>query len=303
MLLAKKNKNKIIESRGDRVLHAITTMFLLAILILVGYPVLYVVSCSFSSAQALSSGRVLLWPVEPSLAGYEFILHYKVIWIGYRNTILYTVVGVTLCMIMQTICAYPLSRPHYQGRRGIMFYYFLTTMVGAGLIPTFIVKANILGLYNSMWAVFTTGIVGVSNVIILRTALQGVPAELYDAAAIDGANDFQTMIQVALPLVKATLSVLVLYAAVGCWNDYFNAMIYLQDDNKYPLQLFLRTILTAAQSFDTEGMEQTLAQQVDNGTEQIQYTLIVISTVPVLLMYFAVQSSFKKGVMIGSVKG
>lgn len=298
-----KKKNKIIESKGDRVLHAFTTLFLILILIVVGYPVLYVVSCSFSSDLAISTGRVFFLPVEPTLAGYEFVFKFEKIWVGYRNTIFYTVIGTSITMILNIITAYPLSRPNYQGRGGLMMYFFLTTMFGAGLIPTYMVKSA-LGMVDTIWAVVLAGALGVSNVIILRTAFRSsIPGELFDAAAIDGANDFQSLVQIALPLVKATTSVLVLYSAVGCWNEYFNSMIYLRSENLYPLQLFLRNILTTAQSINPTAVGSDMAAAAAEGIEQIQYALIVVATVPVLVFYFVVQKYFKKGVMIGSVKG
>ena len=205
-------------------------------------------------------------------------------------------------MIMQILAAYPLSRPQYQGRGTLMMVFFLTTMFSAGLVPVYLLKSS-LGMVNTIWAVLLTGLVGVRNVIILRTALRSaIPGELYDAAAIDGASDIQTCVQIALPLVKATTSVLILYSAVGNWNEYFNSMIYLRDENLYPLQLFLRTILLKS-GIDTSEMDDLLTQQAQEATEQIRYALIVVATVPLIVMYNVVQKYFEKGVMIGSVKG
>ncbi len=303
MALFRRNKNKIIESKGDRILQAATSIFLLLILIVVGYPVVYVVSCAFSSDFALEAGRVLLWPVEPTLDGFRFVFQYKQVWVGFRNTIFYTIFGVSVTMFGQILAAYPLSRPNYQGKGFLMKMFFLTTMFNAGLIPNYMVKSS-LGMVNTVWAVLLAGAIGCTNIIILRTAFQSaIPSELYDAAAIDGASDIQTMVQIALPLVKATVSTLVLYSAVGCWNDYFNAMIYLRNENLYPLQLFLRTILTGAQMISTEGTGMTASSQTTRGVAQIQYALIVVATVPLLLMYAVVQKYFEKGVMVGSVKG
>jgi len=297
-----KKSNKIRESRSDRILSGITTAVLILLLIIVGYPIIYVLSCSFSSSTALETGRVMLWPVEPTLAGYDFVLRYPTVWIGYRNTLFYTLFGVAFTMFLQIICAYPLARTSYHARGFFMKFFFITTMIGAGLIPTFIIK-NALGMKDTIWAVLLAGILGVHNVIILRTALRGVPSELYDAASIDGAGEIQIMTKIAMPLVKATTMVLVLYSAVGCWNDYFNAMIYLNNENLYPLQLFLRVILTANQSFDKTLVSSVDQEIIDKGTQQLQYAMIVVATVPVLVFYFVVQKSFKKGVMIGSVKG
>lgn len=304
MLAAKKKSTKIIESRGDRALSAFTTAFLVLILIIVGYPVIYVVSCAFSSSEALSMGRVVLWPVEPTLAGFEFVFKYERVWTGYRNTLFYTVFGVMATVGIEILCAYPLSRPNYQGRGILTKLFFIPTMLSAGLIPQFIIKAQLLGMKNTIWAVLLAGILAFSQVVILRTAMKAVPSDLYDAAAIDGASEFQILMQICLPLVKATTMVMILYSAIGCWNDYFNAMIYLDSPELFPLQLFLRTILTAAQQFMLdETMDPEMIDTIEKGVGQIQYALIVVSTVPVLVFYYAVQGSFKKGIMIGSVKG
>ena len=300
----KKNTNKIIETRGDRFMQMITTFFLLLILVVVGYPVIYVVSCSFSSDAALTTGKVLLWPVEPTLAGYKFVLKFERIWLGYRNTIFYTVFGVIIAMVLQVLCAYPLSRSSYQGRGPLMKIIYFTTLFHAGLVPTYIIYSN-LGLVNTVWSILLAYTISVSRVIIMRTAFKSVPSELYDSAAIDGATPFQTMAQIVLPLVKATISTLTLYTAVGCWNDYFTAMIYLRNDQLYPLQLFLRTILTTAQSLTADALHSSgsMMGPTQEGVNQIEFCIIIMATVPVLLLYFGVQSSFKKGVMIGSVKG
>lgn len=302
MLLAKKKRNKIIESRGDRVLSAITTLILLLLLVIVGYPIIYVVSCSFSSGKALDLGRVYLWPVEPTLQGYKFVFQYRQVWLGYRNTIFYTLFGVLFTITTTTMCAYPLSRPNYQGRSVMLKYFLITTFISAGFIPVYIIKCW-LGLKNTVWAVLTAGMVSFSHMVILRTAFKSVPGELFDAAAIDGASEFQTFAKVAMPLIKATTNVIILYSAVGCWNEYWNSMIYLSSEELYPLQLFLRTVLTAAQALDKAEMSSAMLALAESGTRQIQYSLIVVCTVPVLAFYFIIQKSFKEGVMVGGVKG
>ena len=181
--------------------------------------------------------------------------------------------------------------------------FFITMMFSAGLIPMFLVKSS-LGLVGSRWAVILSGTLTVSNMLILRTAFKGVPKDLYDAAEIDGASDIQTLYHVGIPLVKATLSVLVLYSLVGSWNEYFNSMIYLRDKALYPLQLVLRTIMMGASSLDMSNVSNSqMIQQANSGIEGIKYALIVISTVPVLVIYMALQKAFKGGVMVGSLKG
>lgn len=314
--LAKKNaavarrlsrrRTKIKESLGDRVLLGFTTCVLVAVMIIVGYPVLYVISSSFSSNAALTAGRVVLLPIEPSMASYKYVFQFDALWQGYKMTIFYTIFGTTITMFMQILAAYPLSRPKYQGRGLIMTIFFVTTMVGAGMIPTLLLR-KAMGLYNNVLAVLLAGVLSVHNMIILRTSFRSsIPGELYDAAAIDGASDFQTLFKIALPLTKATLSVLTLYSAVGNWNEYFTSMIYLPSHKElWPLQLVLRDIMSGKQKLDDGGMGAItdMLTMVDNGSEGRTFAIIVLTTVPVLLMYFVVQKYFEKGVMVGSVKG
>ena len=299
-------KKKIKETRGDTILNVITSAILIFVIIVVGYPVIYVISCSFSASSALEAGRVILWPVEPSLEAYDFVMQYKQVWVGFRNSVLYTISDVFLQMTMTILVAYPLSRRNFQGRAVYTMIFYLTTRVSAGLIPQFILKCD-MGLFNNVWAVILSGSVSVSHILILRTAFTtSIPGELFDSAMIDGANHFQCMIKIAVPLAKATMSVLTLYCIVGQWNEYFTSMIYLRDNRLYPLQLVLRPIMTAASSIgtmDVGEMSSASQEQAKNGLENVRYALIVISTVPVLCAYFVVQKYFKGGVMMGSVKG
>ncbi|MBP3305244.1 MAG: carbohydrate ABC transporter permease [Oscillospiraceae bacterium] len=300
-----KNKTKIRESSSDIALEIFTTVLLILVVAVIGYPLIVIISSSFSSSKALTAGRVLFWPVDFSLAGYKFVFQFKKVWIGYRNTIFYTVTGVSLTMFLQILMAYPLSKSDYQGKGVILKLMLVAMMTSAGLIPTFLLKMS-LGLVGNVWAVILAGVVGIRNVFMLRNAFKhSIPGELFDAAKIDGANDFQCLVSLAVPLAKATISVLVLYSAVGCWNDYFNAMIYLSTrEDLWPLQLVLRNILTAAESISPEDLSPSLTQAMeDSGIAQIRFCLIIVATVPVLFMYTVVQKYFEKGVMIGSVKG
>ena len=301
---ANKKLSKINETAGDRLFNVITSLILLAVIIIVGYPVLFVISCSFSSSHALQAGEVFLWPVDFTLKGYEFILDFRQVWVGYRNSIFYTFMGVIFTMAATITAAYPLSKRNFQFRNKYMLILYLTTLFGAGMIPTFILKTS-LGMYDSIWAVLLQGTVSVSHVIILRTAFSSsIPGELFDAATIDGANDFQCLTKIALPLAKATLSVLTLYIIVGAWNEYFTSMIYLQNEELHPLQLVLRPIMTAAvATIDVSEMSNASQQIADQGLDQVRYGLIMVATVPPLIAYFIVQKSFKGGVMVGSVKG
>ena len=297
-----KNIKKSHKMKGDRSMQIISTVILLFLLIVVGYPVIYVISASFSSAEALSTGQVLLWPVDFTLEGYHFVMKYRTVWIGFRNSIFYTIAGVSLTMFLTVLCAYPLSRPDYQGRKVITVVFLVTMMVAAGLIPNFLVRSK-LGLVGSPIAVILCGTISVSQMIILRTAFNSIPRDLYEAATIDGANDFQILWHVSVALSKATISVIVLYSMVGNWNEYFNSMIYVRNSELWPLQMVLRNILTGVQSIDTSTVTTDLRSAARTNAEQIQYALIIIATVPVLLAYALTQKNFKKGVMVGSVKG
>ena len=292
------------KTRADKTLNTITAVLLVAVLIIVGYPLVYVISASFSSSKALAAGRVLLFPVDPTIAGYEFVMHYKDVWIGFRNSVLYTIAGVFTTISMQILLAFPLSRRRYQGRGFVAAFFIVAMMTSPGMIPNFLVRVNLLKLYGNPLAVILNGVLGMSGIMILRTAFNAVPEDLYEAAEIDGASPFYQMIRIAVPLSKATLGVLILYSFVGCWNDYFAAMIYLPDENMHPLSLVLRTILTAAQQLDTANISSSaMMALISDGTQQVKYCLIIVSTVPVLLMYAMVQKHFEKGLMMGAVKG
>ena len=307
MAKTKLKSTKIHDTRADHVLDIVTGAILVFLCILVAYPLIYVISASFSSSKALEAGLVVLWPVEPCLQAYDFVLNYKAVWVGYRNSIFYT--GVDL--VFQTFCtivvAYPLSRRYFQGRGFTTWYIYIITRFGAGLIPSYILKCN-LGLYDNIWAILLSGNISVSHMLMLRTAIKSnVPEDLLDAARIDGANHFYTVLNIVMPLTKATLSVLALYAMVGSWNEYFTAMIYLRNKNLFPLQLVLRPIMTAAstaaQMSETGNMAPLYQQMAEQGLENVRYALIIISSVPAIAAYFVVQKAFKGGVMLGSLKG
>ena len=303
--MAKIKNIKIKESLGDRILNLFIGFILVLVTLIVGYPLLYVVSCSFSSSSALEVGSVILWPVDFTLRAYDFVLAYKQVWVGFRNSVMYVVLDVAWSMTTTILMAYPLSRAYLQGRKFYTMFFYMTTRFGAGLIPLFILKCD-MGLYDNILAVLVTGGLAITNMLILRTAINSsIPGELHDAVMIDGANHFQTVFQLVLPLTKATLSVLVLYAIVGQWNEYFNSMIYLQNNQLFPLQLVLRPIMTAASNagMDVSQMSSTYQDMANQGLENVRYALIIISTVPVVTAYFIVQKYFKGGVMMGSVKG
>lgn len=303
-MMAKQDKTKKKKAmKGDRTMQYVSAFILIFVLLLVGYPVIYVISASFSSAEALSAGRVLLWPVDMTMAGYKFVLNYRDVWIGYRNSILYTAAGVFATMAVTILSAYPISRPDFPGRKFFTKFLLVGTMFNAGLIPRFMVMAG-LGLVGSPVAVIISGLIGVQSTIILKNAFQAIPQDLYDAAKIDGAHDFLILKNVSLPLAKATLSVLTLFCLVANWNEYFNSMIYLRDVELWPLQLVLRQILVGTAGMNTDSMSAAAqAALLQTSAEQIKYVLIIVATVPALLAYFLTQKNFKTGYMVGSVKG
>ena len=298
-----KNKNKVGLPLEDKIMNVVVYFFMILLIIVVAYPLIFVISSSFSSGHAVSNGKVLLWPVEPSIQGYKIVFSYKLVWSGYANTIYITVVATVLNMILTTMTAYPLSRKNFQGRKLYMTLFMITMFFSGGLIPNYILKVN-LGLNGSYWAVILSGAISVYNMIIMRTFFQNsIPADLYDAARIDGISDMGYLFKIVIPLAKSVFAVIVLYYAVSHWNSYFNAMIYLRERTMYPLQLVLRDILSASQVDLSQIDDAELLAAMTGAADLIKYAMIVVSAAPVLMAYPFVQKYFEKGVMIGSVKG
>lgn len=301
---------KIKVAGADRVFVVVNSALLILIFIITLYPILFVLSASFSDPKAVSSGEMWLFPVAPSLEGYKYVFQYKDIWTGYANSIFYTGVG-TLVNLLATIpCAYALSRKDMVGRNFLMGLFMVTMYVSGGLIPSYLNMYN-FGLVNTRASLLIVGMVSVYNLIIARTFMQhSIPYELTEAAKIDGASDFKVFSRIILPLSKPITVVLALYYGIGHWNSYFNAMVYIQDEKLYPLQMFLRDILINSQlsaSLVTEGgmsADEMLAVMRQAETmDMIKYCVIVVSTLPMLIIYPRLQKYFAKGVMIGAVKG
>ncbi len=288
---------------SDRVYYAVAYTIIAILTLCVLYPLLYILSSSFSSARAVSSGKVVLWPVEFSLDGYNQVFAYKRVWVGYRNTIFYTVAGTMINLAVTLLCAYPLARkglPH----KGLMTFLFTFTMMfSGGLIPTYLLVKDV-GMVNTVWAILIPGAMSVYQMIIVRTfIINTIPDELLESAKIDGCNDVRFFWQFVLPLSQAVIAVVALQYAVGHWNSYFNAMIYLQDNNLYPLQIFLREILIMSQMDASDFVDDETAVAIQGMADLIKYALIVVSTLPILCIYPALQKYFVKGIMIGSLKG
>ena len=296
------NINKVQESGVDRAFVLANGTVLLIITLIIIIPLIFIVSASFSSSEAVIAGRVSLWPVDFSLDGYTTIFEHKKIWDGFANSIFYTFFGTLFNVVMTIIAAYPLSRQDLVGRRFITMAFIFTMLFNGGLIPTYMVVRD-LGLLNTRWAMILPTGIGVFNLLITITFFRTtIPPELIEAARIDGANDFRTFWSIILPLARPIIAVLALFYAVNHWNSYFNALIYLKDQSLFPLQIVLREILIE-NSIDASmlvDVEDLIARE--GLRELLKYSLIVVASVPVLLLYPLVQRHFVKGMMIGSVK-
>jgi multiple sugar transport system permease protein/putative aldouronate transport system permease protein len=290
-------------SRDDQIFYIIIFIALTAFFIAVLYPCIFVLSASFSSGQAVQSGRVVLLPVDPTIEGYRTVFNTSSVWIGFRNSIFYTVAATVINIVMTMTTAYCLSRSDVPGRNGIMLLFTFTMFFSGGMIPTYMLIRS-LGMLNTPWALIIPGAIGVYNMIIAKTFIQSsIPSELLDAAKIDGCSDIGYYVRIVLPLSQAIIAVLVLFYGVGHWNAYFNAMIYLHNTNLYPLTIFLRDILMASQIDPGTVQDPELQMRLAESAAVIKYALIIVTMVPVILIYPFVQKYFVKGVMIGSVKG
>lgn len=296
-------RTSVKEAGIDRAFNAVNYVILTIFLLIVAYPLLYIVSASFSSAQAVTSGRVWLWPVDVTLDGYRAIFHHPLLVRSFLNSLYYTFVGTIISVTLTVLAAYPLSRKDLYGRGVIMFVFLFTLLFSGGLIPTYLVVKD-LGMLNTRWAMIIPSALSVYNMIITRTYFQtAIPDELLDAARIDGASDFRFLWNVVLPLSGPIVAVNALFYAVAQWNQFFAALIYLTDQQLWPLQLVLREILV--QNHIDASMVTNVEDMVrrQNLRELLKYSLIVFATVPQLIVYPFVQKHFVKGALIGSLKG
>ena len=290
-------------SLGDKLFIIFVVIVLTLFFIAVLYPCIFVVSASFSSGSAVQAGKVVLFPVEPTLEGYKTVLNTPTVWLGYRNSILYTVVGTIINLAVTMTAAYCLSRKDLPGRNFVMLAFTFTMFFSGGLIPMYIQVQN-LKLLNTMWALILPGAISVYNLIVARTFIVNtIPSELLEASQIDGCSDIRYYVSIVLPLSGAIIAVEALFYAVGHWNAYFNAMIYLSKRELYPLTLYLREILMSSNIDPSTVSDPELQARLADMVGIIKYALIVVAVVPVLLIYPFVQKHFVKGIMIGSVKG
>ena len=291
------------KNKGDKLFYTLNDMFLLGALLVVFYPLIFIISSSVSSASAVSTGKVVLWPVEFSLDGYKTALGYPMIVSGFQNTFFYMIAGTLINLFMTVLAAYPLSRPKMAGRGILMFLYTFTMIFSGGLIPSYILMQR-LSLVNTRWAMLLPGAVGVFNLIVCRTFFQkNIPEELFESASIDGCNHIRFLTNIVLPLSKPILAVLTLYYAVGHWNSYFNAFIYLSDRSKFPLQIILREILVLSMVDPSATFDPELEAAKYGLADLLKYSLIVLSTAPFMVAYPFVAKHFVKGALSGAVKG
>ena len=297
-------KNRIRSSRRDRAYHAIVVFLLWLVLLIVAYPLWFVVIASISNPLATQTGKVIAWPVGFTLEGYRLVLDYQWIWVGFRNSAVYTLLGTALNLALTLACGYGLSYKDLPGRGKIMGFLSFTMFFGGGLVPTYMIMRAI-GLVNNPAIMVVMGAVSVWNVVLTRTYFESnVPAELREAAQIDGCSDFGFFIRVALPTSTAIIAVLTIYYASGHWNSYTNAIIYLRSRQQQTLQVFLRELLITETFDDSSGMvfdtdSATRTQMVS----AMKYCVIIVSSLPMILLYPFMQRYFVKGVMVGALKG
>lgn len=296
-------RNEIKQSRKDNAFNICIYIIVIVLTLLVLYPVIYVISASFSNSEAVAQGKVWLLPVDFSIEAYKAVFRHKDLWIGYRNTIFYTVAGTVINVVLTMICAYPMARKDLVGRKALSMFFTFTMLFSGGMIPNYLLVKS-LGMTNKVWSMLIPGAMSVYNMIVARTFIESnIPSDMLEAAKIDGCSDIRFFLQIVLPLSKAIIAVLALWYAVGHWNSYFNAFLYLTDKELYPLQIFLKEILVQSKISSDVITNAADAAEMQNMKLLLKYAVIVVSTVPMFAFYPIAQKHFVKGVMIGSVKG
>lgn len=281
----------------------ISTILLIAILLIVFYPLYFVAIASVSDANAIANGQVILLPKGVSFIGYRRIFQDSRIFTGYYNAVLYTVASTIIGTVTTVMAGYSLSRTDLPGRRWLTLLYIFTMYFSGGLIPTYLAVKNV-GLLGSPWSVILMGSFSAYNIIISRTFFMcNIPSELLEAASIDGCPNGKFFFSIVMPLSKSIVAVIALYYAVAQWNNYFNAMIYLNKQEQYPLQLVLREILLSSQSVQAEVSDVDAMQEMQRIAATIKYGVIIVASLPMLIIYPFIQKHFVKGILIGSVKG
>lgn len=288
-------------SRGDRIFGLVNAALLWIVSIIMLYPLLYVVACSFSDPLSVVQSRITLLPQGTTLAAYERVFRNEMIMSGYKNTLVYTLLGTAINVVITLMTAYPLSRPDLVGKKAVNSMIAFTMLFSGGMVPTFLVVKD-LGLMDSVWAIVLPGAMSAWNMFIVKNYyMTSIPRELIEAADVDGASDIRAYLSIVTPLSAPIVAVMVLYYGVGHWNAYFDALLYLRDKARYPLQLVIRTFFTASDYAEQGGGSGDTAMLLIN--ETMKYALIVIASAPILCLYPLLQRYFIKGVMLGAIKG
>ena len=298
-------RRAIRDTRSDRVFALANNALLTGLMLLVLYPLVYVVSASFSDPIAVSSGRVWLLPIEPTLVGYEAILKNKLLVTGFANSAFYTIAGTAISVVLTILAAYPLSRVELPGRRFLTFAFYFTMLFSGGMIATYIVVRQ-LGMVNTRLAMLLPNALSIFNLLVMRTYFQhNIPAELHEAAQLDGCSEFTYLRRIVLPLSKPIVVVVALFYAVDQWNTYFTALVYLHDRALWPLQLVLREVVIQNKIDPTmlTGLDPLQLAIRSQLSQVLKFSLIVVAALPMLIAYPFVQRHFVKGVLLGSVKG
>lgn len=296
-------KRKISECKSDIVFDVINNLVALLAMLIILYPIIVVVSSSFSDPYALMAGKVWLFPVDASFDGYKAVMHHKGIWTGMYNSLFYTVAGTLVNMIVTVLAAYPLSRKDLTIRTHVSLFFAFTMWFSGGLIPTYLLVKN-LGLFDSRWAMILPTALSVWNMIILRTYFENsISEELLESAKLDGCDDFRYLWSIAIPLAKPSLAVICLYYMVGNWNVFMNAYLYLSDTDLHPIQLVLRQILLQNSSTDNIPKDAFAEGKSQLMSELLKYSTVIVGSLPMIIVYPFVQKYFVKGMMIGAVKG
>ena len=290
------------KTKADIVFDLILVILCICVFFVIAYPLWFVIIASISDSNMVATGQVILWPRNISFFGFEQVFADTRIWVGYRNTILYAGLGTAFSLLLTFPAAYVLSRKEFVARRFLMLFFVFTMFFNGGMIPTFLLMRDV-GFLNTIWVFIIPFAVNIFNLIIVRTFFENsIPSELYDAAQLDGASHFYYFTRVVLPLSKAVIAIMVLYYLVQRWNDFFTGLIYIRDSSMQPLQVILRDILLAGQAM-ASGAGSVGAGYAQQYANQIMYAVIIVSTLPVLIVYPFIQKHFAKGVMVGAVKG
>ncbi|EPH87295.1 carbohydrate ABC transporter permease [Enterococcus casseliflavus] len=303
-----KTSSLIKDTRADKIFLIFVYVFLAISLLIVLYPLIYIVSASISNPHLVNSGEMWLLPKGITFEGYRTLLGNSSIWRGYLNTIYYTVLGTSINLLVTLPCAYALSREDFYGRRAFTNFMLVTMFLSGGLIPSYLLIRS-LGMLNTVWALVIPGAVSVYNVVVTRTFFQStIPREMEEAAIVDGCSDFRLFMQIVLPLSTPIIAVMALFYGVGHWNSFFNALIYLSDRSMYPLQMILREILIL-QDMSSNTVSNVTSEMANmlyskqQLAQVIKYGVMIVSSLPVIIVYPFLQKYFVKGMMVGSIKG